>query len=156
MVQSVRCVNCAAVRRAQAPALAQMFTASATRARRSNKASNGARHRASMLAAAAQALFKYKRGAARPSVRAVAKHHGVPRSTLNEFINMGGRVATRGRPTALTEAEEMQLVSIVKGAQAQGRGVTRLDLLEAVQWACEVRVSKGLPHFVPNASPSSK
>ncbi|GFH32212.1 hypothetical protein HaLaN_31396 [Haematococcus lacustris] len=49
MVQSVRCVKCAAVRRAQAPALAQMFTASATRARRSSKAFNGARHRASML-----------------------------------------------------------------------------------------------------------
>ncbi|GFH17991.1 hypothetical protein HaLaN_14723 [Haematococcus lacustris] len=69
---------------AQAPALAQMITASATRARRSTKASDGARHRASMLAAAAQALSKYKRGAARPSVRAVAKQHGVPRSTLSD------------------------------------------------------------------------
>ncbi|GFH20485.1 hypothetical protein HaLaN_17615, partial [Haematococcus lacustris] len=57
----------------QAPALAQMITASATRARRSSKASNGARHRASMLAVAAWALLKYKGGAARPSVRAMAK-----------------------------------------------------------------------------------
>ncbi|GFH33346.1 hypothetical protein HaLaN_32704, partial [Haematococcus lacustris] len=122
---------------AQPPALAQITTASAPRARRS-KASNGARHRVSMLAATAQALFKYKRGAERPSVRAVAKQHGVSHSTLSDFINRGLRVATRGRPTALTEAEEMQLVSIVKGAQAQGRGVTRLDLLGAVQWACEV------------------
>ncbi|GFH14109.1 hypothetical protein HaLaN_10101 [Haematococcus lacustris] len=63
---------------AQAPALAQIITASATRARRSSKASNGARHRASMLAAAAQTLFMYKRGAARPCGRAVAKQHGVP------------------------------------------------------------------------------
>ncbi|GFH07917.1 hypothetical protein HaLaN_02797 [Haematococcus lacustris] len=156
MVQSVRCVKCAAFRRAQPPALAQITTASATRARRSSKAMNGARHRASMLAAATQALFKYKRGAACPSVRAVAKQHGVPRSTLSDFINRGGRVATRERPTALTEAEEMKLVSIVKGVQAQGRGLTRLDLLGAVQWACEVRVSKGLPHFFPIASPSSK
>ncbi|KAJ9512413.1 hypothetical protein QJQ45_012983 [Haematococcus lacustris] len=109
-----------------------------------------------MLTAAAQALFKYKRGAKRPSVRAVAKQHGVPRSTLGNFINRGGRVAKRGRPTALTEAEELQLVNIVKGAQAQGRGVTRLDLLGAVQRACEVRVSKGLPHPFPQASPSSK
>ncbi|KAJ9511802.1 hypothetical protein QJQ45_022678 [Haematococcus lacustris] len=53
--------------RAQAPA--QMITASVTRARRS---SNGARHGASMLAAAARALFKYKRGAARPSAGASA------------------------------------------------------------------------------------
>ncbi|KAJ9514105.1 hypothetical protein QJQ45_002188 [Haematococcus lacustris] len=43
-----------------------------------------------MLAAAARALSKFKRGAARPSVRAVAKQHGVPRSNLNDFINMGG------------------------------------------------------------------
>ncbi|GFH08451.1 hypothetical protein HaLaN_03415, partial [Haematococcus lacustris] len=119
MVQSVRCVKCAAVRRAQPPALAQRTTASATHARRFGKTFNGARHRASMLAAAAQTLFLYKRGVARPSVRSVAKQHGVPRSTLSDFINRGGRVATRGRPTALTEAEEMHLVSIVKGAQAR-------------------------------------
>ncbi|GFH32488.1 hypothetical protein HaLaN_31716 [Haematococcus lacustris] len=89
MVQSVRCVKCAAVRRAQPPALAQMITASATRARRSSKAFNWARRRAGMLAAAAQALFKYKRGAARLSVRAVAKQHGVPRSTLSDSIKGG-------------------------------------------------------------------
>ncbi|KAJ9532418.1 hypothetical protein QJQ45_010564 [Haematococcus lacustris] len=82
--------------RAQAPALAQMITASATRARWSSKASNGARHRASMLAAAARALSKFKRGATRPSVRAVAKQHGVPRSNLNDFINMGGGLLQGG------------------------------------------------------------
>ncbi|KAJ9529179.1 hypothetical protein QJQ45_007855 [Haematococcus lacustris] len=141
---------------AQSLALAYMATATARRASTLSKASDSPGHRASRLAAAAKALFKYKRGFARPSVRAVAKQHGVPRSTLNEIVKRGGRVATRGRPTALTEAEELQLAGIVKGAQAQGRGVTRLDLLGAVQRACEARVRKGLPHPFPNATPSRK
>ncbi|KAJ9524945.1 hypothetical protein QJQ45_005839 [Haematococcus lacustris] len=72
------------------------------------------------------------------------------------WSNTQYKVATRGRPTALTEAEELQLAGIVKGAQAQGRGVTRLDLLGAVQRACEARVRKGLPHPFPNATPSRK
>ncbi|KAJ9517982.1 hypothetical protein QJQ45_004347 [Haematococcus lacustris] len=144
------------LRTPQAPAPAPMALPPAKPLRASSKASADKALGAGKLAAAIKAYFKHPRGTVLPSLRALAQQHGVSRSTLSDFINMGGRVATRWRPTALIEAEEMQLVNIVKGAKAQGRGVTRLDLLGAVQWACEFRVSKGLPHSFPDASPSSK
>ncbi|KAJ9532476.1 hypothetical protein QJQ45_010504 [Haematococcus lacustris] len=95
----------------------------------SSKASTSAAARPSKLVAAAKAYFKYQRGVARTSQRALAQQHGVSRSTLNRVISRGGTLPKQGRPTVLVPAEEKWLVSMVKGSQEQGQGVTKLALL---------------------------
>ncbi|KAJ9520763.1 hypothetical protein QJQ45_007605 [Haematococcus lacustris] len=122
----------------------------------SSKASTSAAARPSKLVAAAKAYFKYQRGVARTSQRALAQQHGVSRSTLNRVISRGGTLPKQGRPTVLVPAEEKWLVSMVKGSQEQGQGVTKLALLAAVGTIAKARERRDEPPPFGGATPSKK
>ncbi|KAJ9508527.1 hypothetical protein QJQ45_012062 [Haematococcus lacustris] len=121
-----------------------------------SKASTSAAARPSKLVAAAKAYFKYQRGVARTSQRALAQQHGVSRSTLNRVISRGGTLPKQGRPTVLVPAEEKWLVSMVKGSQEQGQGVTKLALLAAVGTIAKARERRDEPPPFGGATPSKK